>query len=75
MKKVHLFLFIIFLSSIAAKVNFSPNKQIPYAVLSTDIKAEAIENFYRYKVNQMQFEPVYKMRSCSVKSSGSCCQV
>lgn len=74
MKRIQYFLFAIIFCAIAGKANLNSDKDLKYAALSTDAKRENVDQFFKYKVNHLQFETPERSRSCSVQSV-RCCQV
>lgn len=72
MKKVQFYLVAIIFFSIAMKVSFSPAHRVDYAALSTDTKLEQVEQFFEYKVNNIQSVNPYKIRSCMIQSAVCC---
>ncbi|MCH4824258.1 hypothetical protein ML462_13860 [Gramella lutea] len=72
MKKVQFFLLAFILLAIAAKVSFTPVKRVDYAVLSTETKLEHVQQFFQYKVNHIQSENPYKIKSCMIQTAVCC---
>lgn len=72
MKKIHYFLLAIIFFAIAGKANLNSDKDIKYAVLSTDTKMEKVNEFFKYKINHLQLDKSEMNRSCSPKYMRSC---
>lgn len=72
MNKVQFFLFAIIFLSIAMKVSFTRVELEDYAALSTDTELEDVEQFFKYKVNYIQSENPYKIKSCMIQSLVCC---
>ncbi|WP_300437257.1 hypothetical protein [Christiangramia sp.] len=72
MKRIHFFLFAIILISIAAKVSFIPVREVKYAALSTEIKADHVNEFFKYKVNSLRFNKNEILKDCSIKAKVCC---
>lgn len=68
MKRIQLLLFTVILLAIAAKVSFTPEHKAGYAALSIDTKLENVQEFFRYKVYNIQSENKFKVKSCMVKT-------
>ncbi|MCB7479728.1 hypothetical protein [Christiangramia sediminis] len=69
MKRIHYFLFAVIFFAIAGKANLNLDRDMGYAALSTDTKTENVDQFFKYKVNHLQFDEPQKIRSCSIKSA------
>ncbi|HKJ47466.1 MAG TPA: hypothetical protein VJ973_00165 [Christiangramia sp.] len=72
MKRIQFLLFAIILSAIAAKVSFTPDHRVGYAALSIDTKLENVQQFFRYKVNNIQSENTYRVKSCMINTTVCC---
>ena len=72
MKKVQLILMAIIFVAIAGKVSLSPENKVSYAALSTETKLEHVDQFFRYKVNHIQSENSYRVRSCMIQTAVCC---
>ncbi len=75
MKRISFFIVAVIFLAIAAKASLTlPVHQIEYAALSTDTKKEQVDQFFRYKVNNLQSTESRQLSRCTVKSS-VCCNV
>ncbi len=68
MNKIQIFLFAVILISIATKVSLISEEKVQYAALSTDTKREHIEQFFKYKVNNLPEENSYRAGSCMIQT-------
>ena len=68
MKRIHYFLFAIIFFAIAGKANYNLDRDMGYVALSTETKPENVDQFFKYKVNHLQFDEAESTRSCSIKS-------
>ncbi|GAA4325552.1 hypothetical protein GCM10023115_40310 [Pontixanthobacter gangjinensis] len=72
MKKVQVLLLLVILGAIAGKVNYAPAQQADIAALSTETNLEHVQQFFKYKVNHIQSNKVYRVRSCSIETAVCC---
>ncbi|SDR96525.1 hypothetical protein [Gramella sp. MAR_2010_147] len=72
MKRIYFSLLAIIFSAIVIKTNTSPIQAMDYAALSTDTKVENVDQFFKYKVNHIQFDKKETIINCSVKSAICC---
>ncbi len=72
MKKVQFILSAIILLAIAGKVSFTPVEKVNYAALSPETKLEHVQQFFQYKVNHLQSEKPYRIKSCMIQTAVCC---
>ncbi|TRO66916.1 hypothetical protein [Christiangramia sabulilitoris] len=71
MKRIQFFLFALIFTAIAAKVSIIPAKKTGYAVLSIDTKLDHVQEFFRYKVNNIQTDQKI-VKHCVVRKPVCC---
>lgn len=72
MNRIHYILLAIIFFAIAGKANLGLDRDIKYAALSTDTKMEKVDQFFKYKINHLQFDEPERSRSCSIRSLICC---
>ncbi|MBT8296585.1 MAG: hypothetical protein KJP01_02130 [Gramella sp.] len=71
MKRIQFLLFAVIFTAMATKVSITPEKKAGYAVLSLETKAEHVQQFFKYKVHNIQSEKLYN-NNCMIRKPMCC---
>ncbi len=72
MKKLQFILFAVIFVTLAVKAISSSPAPVEYAALSTDTKVEEVQQFFKYKVNNVQNSNNYQVENCMIYTSVCC---